>query len=330
MIVRTILRALLYFAVSLVCVPLAAAAESLPAAPTAMFSFNPPLDRPILFDVVKSRSQTGKPDSSATIVQAIKFVKRDGGIDMLWWIDPESIPPELAGNAMAKATLELFVTPIRFELDADGGVVRVLNWENERRKLRSAMDAVFADMVANDPKAGSPDAKQAMTRFMDTYLNQSAEDAPNILIRDLLPALGAGGQEVTLGELHEGVAEQPVPFSDKPMPMRTKLMVSDLNSTQVTFVLETEPDPEAIRDLVKAIITPMFANTASDASKKAEFERAMTDMINEMYIKDRTIHAVELDTGLPIMFDLTRTVTVPGNKRVDRTVITRHQAAEVK
>ena len=74
----------------------------------------------------------------------------------------------------------------------------------------------------------------------------------------------------------------------------------------------------------------MFANNTLDAAKKAEFERATAVMKNDLSIKDRTVHAVELDTGLPVLYDVTRTVTVKGVKRVDRTVITRRQSPEVK
>ena len=276
-----------------------------------LIPFDPPLDTPLGYRQVRTRTQDGQSEG-ATIEQALTY-HREGDLLLL------TVTTLTAGDGTNQltpaqirrqggATVAALFAPVTMELDQGGLLVRVRDWERHRESLRASVDL----LVADEPPARRAAARAVAEQAMAPMLAMSAEQAPEMLLTGWPAALGLGGYAYSEGVPREFTVYLPMPQSPLPIPFAGAITVDRNFGGQIVFHRTQQPDPvsmrQAIGSYLESVLSPDDPDFATRSAELAAEMRAMTvrdeievvlDPVNGMVDSARIERQItDLSTGL--------------------------------
>lgn len=279
--IRKLLAPLVAAALALT-LPGIAAAQAPAAADAAELAtrFDPPLDKPLRYRMTQEKVRDGKTEGSA-IEQEVTYTRGSEGVVMtlrplrvttgaqsIDLTDPKAPLPPM---------LKPLMGPVTFDLDSDGGIVRVRGWEDYKKSLIAAIPVIAASAEPNAAKR--PQTEKFMRDFFGKYLAASAEEAPQLVLKgwpDVLDLMGAAAPAGKVVEL-KTVAASPL-FPD-PLNYNVKLTMSQQPSGTLRIEVTSVPDPAALKKLVSSLVDPIFKSAPPDVKMdRGEMERAFAGM----------------------------------------------------
>lgn len=242
--------------------------------------FDPPLDKPLRYRMTQEKLRDGKTESSA-MVQEVTYTRGSAGVVMtvrplrvtvgaqnIDLTDPKAPLPPMLKQLMG---------PVAFDLDSDGGIVRVRGWEDYKRNLIAAIPAIAAS--AEPDPAKRPRVEKFMRDFFGKYLAASAEEAPQLVLKgwpDVLDLMGAAAPAGKVVEL-KTVAASPL-FPD-PLNNNVRLTMSQQPGGTLRIEVISVPDPAALKKLVGSLVDPIIKAAPPDVKMdRGEMERTFAGM----------------------------------------------------
>lgn len=243
--------------------------------------FDPPLNKPLRYKVTQERIGTSK-EKSSTFIQEVIYRREGEGYVMT--LRPLSITSGATTFDLTSAKspvppeLAVFVMTMELDLDSDGAIVRMRDWDAMKSRFEASVPALM--------EAAEPDPKKrlqfeaGMRQFFARYAAASAEDAPPLMLKGWPDVLGVMGASGPAGEAQTFETEEPTPFS--PEPLRSGV-TSRLTRPEAGGALRinvtSAPDPEALKKLVLTILDTFAAAAPADKPfDRAAMERALAAM----------------------------------------------------
>jgi len=281
--------------------PAAAQASSTAEPATIDIVFNPPLDTPLRYRVVRDRAaRPGRPAAVANWVEELRFAKTADGFLAYWRMDAASLPPEMRVPAVAPMVAPFTGEPIAFELDAEGNILRVHDWSAAQARVMAAVEAATAMIPAAD-------RDKVMPQVRAMFAGLTAETAPSMLLRNVEPLFGGGGLSMEPGEVIRAPIEQPVPLLGGSVAMEVTLTLGAVEPGRTaTLTSRTEYDPDSFKQLL-AHAVDRFA-PADKAARKQQLEQ----MMPEMLLSEASTTLIDLPSGMPLRFENRRTAKIDG------------------
>ncbi len=320
------IRPRLLLALGAVLLPAALGAQApAPAPPAAAAAaelatrFDPPLDKVLRYRLTQEKVRDGAVEQSTMdqeitysrsgdhvvmTVRPVRIGSAKGSIDLT---DPKApVPP----------TLKPLLAPLSFELDADGAIVRMHNWEGYKRDLNASIPVIAAS--AEPDPAKRPQAEAFMRDFFGKYLSASAEDAPRLVIKGWPDLLELMGVSAPAGESVETSSVAQSPLFPQPLTYKVSMRLtvppgSGLLHIEVTSV----PDPVQLRQAVTGLIEGMMKAAPGGQADRATLERELggMDLASTM--------VVDLDarSGLVRKAVMTKNMKMGGKSGMERITI---------
>ncbi|MBB4098595.1 hypothetical protein [Sphingomonas kyeonggiensis] len=288
-------------------VPLApAAAQSGAAATPATIDivFNPPLDTPLRYRVVRDRA--ARKDWPAVVtnwVEELHFARAGDGFVAHWRMDPASLPAEMHAPTVAPMVAPFTGTPIAFDLDAEGNVLRVRDWPAAQARMMAAVDAAAAIIPANERDRVMPQIRAMFTAL-------TAETAPSMLLRNVDPLFGGGGLSMKVGEAIRTPMAQQVPLLGGSVTMDVTVTLTTAEPGRTaTLVSRSEIDPESLKQLMARMVD-RFGTSRDGEKLKREFAEKMPEML----VTEGSTTLIDLPSGMPLRFESRRTAKIDGKE----------------
>ena len=268
--------------------------------------FNPPLDTTLRFRVTRTKRRNGGAPQGGSWIEEARFVRSGSGFILYWRIDPASLPPRQGRSIVLQP--RAMTEALAFDLDSNGGLVRIRDWEVVRTRLGDlAYD--MASVLAGS--MGGPSRVDQVAGELKTMLSgMTAEQAPEMILRNLTIIFDWCGIEMRAGEAIETTVQQPIAMLDGSVAMHTRLTLDSVDPGRTAvFTMRGEIDRDALAKLVKDVVdrTGMLGNSARDQRLRRELEQ-----LQQMSLVDTTRAVFDLPTGLPLSLENERRVTVDG------------------
>jgi hypothetical protein len=243
--------------------------------------FDPPLGKPLRYKVTQERIGASK-EKTSDFIQEVAY-RRDGE-GYVMTLRPLSItsgdttfdltsakspvPPELA----------VFVMTMELDLDSDGAVVRMRDWDAMKLRIEASVP-VLAAGVEQDPKK-RPQFEAAMRQFFARYAAASAENAPSLMIKGWPDVLGVMGASGPAGETTTYETMVTTPFSLEPLRSEyTIRLTQPEGGANLRIDVTSAPDPEAFKKLVLSVLDTFAAAAPADKPiDRTEMERQLAAM----------------------------------------------------
>lgn len=275
----------------------AAAPASVAQAEPVETRFNPPLGA-----VQRFRVKVTKRGQTQTWIEELRF-ERDGIAYLAHWrMDPTSFSAEMRHPALAPSLRPFTGTPVKLELDSDGSVVRIRDWEPLKAQMLESAKAIGPLMMTATANREKPDpaAERKIMAGMSAMLGQlSAETASDVVVKYLSPALGWGGHTRTVGEIAETVEQADVPLLGTSVERRIKLTLAKADAETAQFVITTAIDGAALKDMMTKVAA-MFENP--DPAVRARARQSLAKL-EQMTIVQTTTVLLDRATSLPRRLD---------------------------
>ncbi|QDX26645.1 hypothetical protein FPZ54_11850 [Sphingomonas suaedae] len=251
--------------------------------------FAPPVDSPQRFRLtVTKRNQT------QSWIEEVRFERTDEGYVAHWRMDAASLPAAMKHPLLIPMIRPFTGTPLAFDLDDEGSLAGVRDWEERRTQLLKSVEdsrpLILADSGADAQKA---DAVLGAVRAMFARLD--ARGGASVILKNLAPIFGWGGYALTLGEAVSGAEMIEIPLLGTEIERRTTITLASVQSGVARIMIRSEFDGSALRAAIAPIRT-MVEN--GDPAAKARFSQSMAQL-DQMTAVQRTTAMLDLATGLP-------------------------------
>ncbi len=288
--------------------PIAAGSAQAAPAQRAETRFAPPLST-----VQRFRLTVTKRGETHSWVEEVRFERADDAFVAHWRMDASSIPAAMRHPLLLPMIQPFTGTPVAFDVDAEGTVVRTRDWPIQQSHLLKSIDASRPLIVA----ASGADKKQAdavlgSTRAMFARLD--AQSGADIILKNIAPIFGWGGYGLTLGQPVSGSETVPVALLGTSVERYSTIELTALEPGRARITLRSEFDGAAMRSTLEKL-GAMVAN--GDAAAKARFAQSLAQA-EQMRAVQATEVMLDLATGLPHRVEVV--VSVDGKPR-DRTIV---------
>ena len=261
--------------------PTAAEAQAPAAAPAAadlQTRFDPPLDKPLRYKLTQEKTRGDKTESSvleqqitytrtsAGMVMELKPLRATAGAISFDLTDPQAQVPPM---------LKPLLAPVSFDLDSDGGIVRVRDWELYKQNLNASIPAIAAGIEPDQAKR--PQAEKFLHDFFAKYTEASAEQAPQLVLKGWPDVLGLMGVSAPEGAVIETTSVASVPLFPQPLNYKVKLkMTRPAGAGTLRIEVNSVPDPAAVKAAVAGLVETMLQSTpAAGTTGRADLEREL-------------------------------------------------------
>ncbi|KGQ17928.1 hypothetical protein LF41_1782 [Lysobacter dokdonensis DS-58] len=258
--------------------------------------------------------------SSSTTVVRITESSADGFVQT--WTGSGYTFEVLEGDKSEEAQMKALAAalddlPVSVQLNADGNFTGVRNMDVLMPRFRAAMRPIFDGMIEAGVKkiadektraTKRAEAQAAMDKAMETMLSPAMMEA--LLARNISWYNGFVGIDLEPEQAYELETDLPSPLGGPNIPAKLtfSLSVSEDDAEDLFVSYHQAVDSEKARAALRA-----NANHIVDG-KIPESELAKI----EMTVKDEGFFVVHRPTGLVEMFEATRTTTVNGKDKVER------------
>lgn len=287
-----------------------AIAQTAPAATQIEIPFAPPLDTVLRFRITNSETVAGKTGPSFSWVEELRFVKSGDGFILHWRMDPSSFPAEMRTPITAPLVAPFTGAPIAFDLDDDGALLQVRDWESLRPKMLDLVDKAIALRTEGDTDKAKVAEISAQIHAM--FESVDAEGATGLLLKNIAPVLIWGDTAMELGKPVTESREQPVPMFGASIlqNVRTTLTAIDPGQT-ATIEVRSENDPASFN----AFMVKLMQRFAPDDPAAKDRMAAAMEQFKEFSVVDESIVQLDIATALPRVLTNTRNATAAGVKK---------------
>lgn len=257
--------------------------------------------------------------STSTATVRIAEVLDSGFVQSWSWRDYDYVVEE-GDKAREAATRELNArmqdVPLDVELDAEGSYVRLRNLAQITPRLRETMRPMLlagldARLSAIADAALRADARKAAMAQVDGFLDRmfAPQTLETLLARNIQWYNGFAGIDIAPDQDYEAKVEVPNPVGGAAIPVTVtfSLSVSEEDPDDMYVVFQQTLDRENAGEAVAAIGENLLG-------MKLPPGQAMP----EVSIIDQGMFVVHRPTGVPEMFEATRTVTLGEKHKVER------------
>jgi hypothetical protein len=280
-----------------------------PAGQHVDIAFAPPLDTQLRFRITKTKVRSDRPATPAVSwSEELRFVRSGDGFILHWRMLAESLPPEMRAPAVAAMITPFIGDPIAFDLDADGNLLRVRDWDNLKPKLLAAVDSSLPAIQRRMPDKTEAAAIIGQVRAL--FDGVDAEQATTLMLKNIAPVLHWGGTSLELGKTVTETNDQTVMMLGDNVAQTVHVTLTALNPGKSARIdVRTETDQASIQQLM-ATLAQRFG-PSEDPARKAQMERELAKM-EQMTLTDTAVVIVDLATGLPTTLDNSRKASVKG------------------
>lgn len=291
------------FATALPLVPAAAQTAS-PAPPTqapTVLPFRPPLDTPLRYRVVQARTRPDQPSAATEWIEVLRFTKVDAGFRLEWHIDAASAAPLLRTPGMAPLLAPFTGDPITFDVDPDGEVLRVRDWDQVRPRLLRLIDAL-GDQGLD---------RAALAAVRSLFERVTAEQAPALLLKSVQPLFSWAGAALQPGAPRSTVNTVAIPMFNVTLDRTTTVTLEPItNPGERRFHLLTRVEDAAFKRMITQVAAQM--GLAPDSPEGKAMQAKLAQMTTS--IRDEGVAVVDVATGLPRFFRNERSAVVEGKQ----------------
>jgi hypothetical protein len=283
-------------------------------------NFDPPLDKPLRYRVTQEKVKAGKTETSA-MDQEVTYRRESDGIVMT--VRPVVISSGgqtidlKAPGALIPPMLKPLVEAVELDLDEDGSIVQVRNWEAFKVRLEASIPAILATAEPDPNKRAQ--SEPALRKFLATFFSVGADNAPRVMLKgwpDLLGFMGVSGTE---GEDQMFETQVTTPFSTEPLPTQVTFRLVQLEpSDALRIEVSSAPNPEAFGRLIRTLMDSMAPTSSADKPiDRVEMERELATMDLSMTME------IELDsrTGLLRRGVVSRSVAMNEGSGTNRIIV---------
>lgn len=290
------LRAAIVLLGSALVAPLAALPAAAQAAPSAeaeeiTLTFRPPLGTPVRYRVAQSRERTGQAAVATVWVEQLRFEKAGDGYVLHWRIDPASLEGALRDPAVGALLAPFTGDPIAFDVDAEGEVLRVRDWEKVHPRLLALIDSAAKGWTQADAAA--------LAQVRRLFEGMTQDQAPAILLKSILPAFGWGGLAMARGESITSSQEAVVPLFNVPIEREITIALAKATPgdppARLRFEVRSAIGDAALRSLLTRVAEQM--GVTLDSPKGREMQAELTQIAGS--VADRTVAVFDAATALP-------------------------------
>lgn len=274
--------------------------------------FAPPLDTNLRFRISLTKTSDDEGQRSVSWIEEVRFVRNGNGFILYWRMDPASLPSATRQRSLAPMTRATTSEPIAFDLDSMGTVLRVRDWDVVRPRLAN-LPADAATLFAGS--FDKPSEQGEVAAQLATLFNRmSAEEAAQLILKNLGVTLGWGELTMGVGEVIEETYEQPIPMFDTTVKMTTsQTLVSVDPGRTAVITMRSGVDRDA---LAKTLSDVMGAAGLADQSPEGQRRRREVERMRHLSLTDTTRILFDLPTGLTLSYRNERRVEVDGTWRV--------------
>jgi len=229
----------------------------------------------------------------------------------------DSIDLAAVQDGNAPAFLKAFLAPMTFDLDADGGILRMRDWPQMQQVLRSAPDEMSALLEPDASKR--PAARKIFETIMSGFAALGAEQAPTMMLKGWPSVLGHAGTELEAGADYDVESELPPGVMPVTIPVTSRLSVSRSADGALLQLRQTStPNKVAMRAALSDYFMKLGASL--DETGKANLRKAAEKM-QQMEMSDDLDIDFDASTGLVEHARIRRTVSLAGEKSNGETIV---------
>ena len=259
--------------------------------------FNPPLGT-----VQRFRIKATKRGQATSWDEELRFERDGAGYLGHWRMDPASFSAEMRHPALAPSFRPFTGVPVKLELDSEGSIVRIRDWEPLKARMLVSAKAIGPLMMTATPDRSKPDpaTERRIMAAVDAMFGElSAETAPDVVIKYLSPALGWGGHARTVGETVEGVEQADAALLGTSVERRIRLTLTEADAETARFVITTAIDGAALKGMMTKVAA-MFENPDPAVRERA---RQSLAKLEQMTVVQTTTVLLDRATSLPRRLD---------------------------
>lgn len=251
--------------------------------------FAPPLNA-----VQRFRLTITKRGQTHSWVEEVRFERAGDAYIAHWRMDPAALPPAMKHPLLAPMIRPFTGAPLAFELDEEGSVTRVRDWETQRARLLKVVEdsrpLIEAGSGADKREA---DTVLAATRAMFAQLD--AQSGAQIILKNIDPIFGWGGYALELGQPLDGTETVPIALLGTTLDRRSTIALTSLEPGLARITLRSEFDGAALRSSIERI-RALVDN--GDPAARARFATSMAQLDQMRAVQTSTV-TLDLATGLP-------------------------------
>jgi len=259
--------------------------------------FNPPLGT-----VQRFRIKVTKRGQTQSWIEELRFERDGDGYLAHWRMDPTSFSATMRHPALAPSFHPFTGAPVKVELDGDGGMVRVRDWEPLKARMIEGARAIGPLMISATAPRGRPDPaaeRKIMGAVTAMFGQLSAETAPDVVIKYLAPMMGWGGHSRTVGDVAEAVEQADAPLFGTSVERRIKLTLTAAGAETARFIITTAIDGAALKEMMTKVAA-LFENPDPVIRERA---RQSLAKLEQMTVVQTTTVLLDRATGLPRQLD---------------------------
>lgn len=279
----------------------AASAAATATQPSTALAFRPPLDKPLRYRVVQSRTRSNQPSGATDWIEILRFAKTDTGFRLEWHIDAASVASLLRNPGLAPLLAPFTGEPIAFDLDPTGEVLTVRDWDQVRPRLLASIDALTNQGLD----------RTALTAVRSLFERITAEQAPALLLKSVQPVFSWSGVALQPGAPRSTIETVTIPVFNIPLDRTTTVTLEPItNPAERRFHLFTRVEDAAFKRMMAQIAAQMGIAPDSPKGKAMQANLAQTTTS----IRDESVAVVDAATALPRFFRNERSAAAEGQQ----------------
>lgn len=271
-----------------------------------VISFDPPLDQPLPYEVVIAKKSTNR-DEEKRYHQNVRFTRRgDGYVMTIETVKGSVAVLESVGFSFDQIDqlppfLRPFFAPVELELNAQGEILRMLEWDKLSKALLAAVGPLTM-LVESDP-AKRPEARKVFDEIFGQIAALSDSDAPQVMVKGWTSVMGYAGLSGEAGRRYPGEGVLPPGMLPVPISTRGHYML-ERDADGIRYVETSEIDGEQMRAGLNAYLTKLAEGLPKENRAKVEAGMAA---LQEMEVSDRADISFGAD-GLPLRASFVREI----------------------
>jgi hypothetical protein len=275
--------------------------------------FAPPLDQSLRYEVSALRNRAEQ-ERQAIVEQVLRFRREGEGYVLRIELVSGSLPglgdlPLKIGDPNMPPSLRPFMEPMEYDVDADGAVVRLRNWDQLKGKFGAGMQDMVALLEPDEAKRAP--AAAMVGKMAEGFQKLSAEQAAPMFLKPWTTFLGLGRHPRELDEWYEADVSLDTGIFPMPLPATSQMQLTR-PGTAYHWEQHTQIDPKAAGEAITSYLETMIQASGDKASgtKIADMRKALGDIA----IHDELEADIDPLTGMVTEASYIRSIEAGGQK----------------
>lgn len=283
--------------------------------------FAPPLGRDILYDLTITKSRPDKPSQKADIRQSLRYERSGDGyvleIRYLSIATGGTVIDLTSGKPDAAMPAEMitYFEPVSFDLDSEGSLVRVRNWDALKSRYATLPDRLVAGKTPEEAAF----IRNGVETMLRSILQMSAEAAVNLVMKGWPSFLGFGGTELEDGVDYELESVLPASVLPFPIPVTIKSTLTRGEGGDLDYHQESAPKDDSV--VANGLMDYLRKISASLPEARRKEMETQLDGMKSIRIEDVLDMRLATGTGLIREGRYQRTISLLGQQAIELTTV---------